>query len=271
MSAGMFIDLSLLPTRGFTVLIIVLGLLAGKAALIAGLARILGHPTAEAVQLGLLLSQAGEFAFVLLTAGISSGSLTLSEVQPLTLAVALSMLVTPLLAKLGMVLSYQIERRAAVAVDEVPEETENLSGHVVIAGYGRVGEAVAKRLAGEGKSYIAIDLDPHRIAQARSAGQQVYFGDATQADILSAVQIDRASALVVAVSNPKAALQIVAFIRYIFPELQVLARARNRQHARELEEAGAHVVVPELVATGHALAGSLIGSIPAGIGVEKRD
>jgi len=268
MSAGMFIDLSLLPTQGLAILAIVIGLLLGKSLLLAGLARLLGHSTAEALQLGLLLSQAGEFAFVLLAAGLTSGSLTTEVAQPLTLAVALSMLITPLLAKLGMMLSYQVERRAAVAVDEVPEETESLSGHVVIAGYGRVGEAVAKSLTAEGKSFIAIDLDPHRIAQARNTGQLVYFGDASQPDILSAVQIDRASAVVVAVSNPKAALQIVAFIRYIFPDLQVLARARNRQHAQELEEAGAHVVIPELVATGSALAGSLIGGAPKSRGKE---
>lgn len=261
MSAGMFIDLSLLPTQGFLILAMLVGLILGKAVILAGLARLLGYPIAEALQLGLLLSQAGEFAFVLLAAGLTSGSLTTAQVQPLTLAVALSMFLTPFLAKLGILASYQVERHAAVPVDEIPEETENLSEHVVIAGYGRVGEAVAKHLATEGRQYIAIDLDPHRIAQARSAGQQVYYGDATQPDILSTVQIDRASAVVVAVSNPKAALQIVAFIRYLFPNLQVLARAQNRQHALELEEAGAHVVIPELVATGQALAGSLIGSV----------
>ena len=102
-----------------------------------------------------------------------------------------------------------------------------------------------------------IDLVPLTL-EAHSAGQQVYFGDATQPDILFTVHIDRASAVVVAVSNPKAALQIVALIRYIFPELRVLARAQNSQHARELEEAGADIVIPELVATGRALAGSLI-------------
>ena len=258
MSAGMFINLGLLPTQGLAVLGILIALLLGKAVILAGLARLLGHSTADALHLGILLSQGGEFAFVLLAAGLTTGSLTAAEVQPLTLAVALSMFVTPFLAQLGIKTSYLVERKAAVAVDEVPEETDDLAGHVVIAGYGRVGEAVAKRLTSEGKHFIAIDLDPHRIAQARNSGQQVYFGDATQPDILSTVHIDRASAVVVAVSNPKAALQIVALIRYIFPDLQVLARAQNRQHAQELEEAGANIVIPELVATGRALAGSLL-------------
>ena len=258
MSAGMFIDLTVVREQGLQVLGILVALLLGKAVILGGLARLLGHSTADALRLGLLLSQGGEFAFVLLAAGLASGTLNAAELQPLTLAVALSMLATPFLAKLGIAASYEVERRAAVAVDEIPEETEALRDHVVIAGFGRVGEAVAKRLTAEGKSFIAIDLDPHRIAQARSAGQQVYFGDATQPDILFTVHLDRASAVVVAVSNPKAALQIVALIRYIFPDLQVLARAQNSQHARELEEAGADIVIPELVATGRALAGSLI-------------
>jgi len=258
MSAGMFIDLGVMAAQGLQVLGILIALLLGKSLILGGLAKILGHSTADALRLGVLLSQGGEFAFVLLAAGLTSGALDAAEVQPLTLAVALSMLLTPFLAKLGIAAAYQVERRAAVAVDEIPEETEALRDHVVIAGFGRVGEAVAKQLSGEGRSFIAIDLDPHRIAQARNTGHQVYFGDATQPDILFTVHIDRASAVVVTVGNPKAALQIVALIRYIFPDLQVLARAQNSQHARELEDAGADIVIPELVATGRALAGSLI-------------
>ncbi len=169
------------------------------------------------------------------------------------------MMATPSLAVLGRLLERVVERRTVVELEARPEEAEELTGHVVIVGYGRVGAAVAAQLKEAGADFIAVDLNPHRIIEARAAGLPVYFGDATRPEILEAVHVERARALVVAVDDPQLALRTVAMVRYIFPELKVYARAHDDAHARELTRAGADTVVPELVATGHRLAGSIIG------------
>ena len=152
----------------------------------------------------------------------------------------------------------RVERSNVIPVDAVPEATEVLRTHVVIAGFGRVGAAVATRLEAAGQPYIAVDLDPHRVAQAQQRGRPVYYGDATRPEILDVVHVERARSVVVALDNPRAALTLVALLNYIFPDLTVHARARDEAHARELEQAGAHAVVPELVATGVRLASSIL-------------
>jgi CPA2 family monovalent cation:H+ antiporter-2 len=139
---------------------------------------------------------------------------------------------------------------------------------VVIAGFGRVGQAVAQRLESAGVPYIAVDLDPHRIAQARQRGLPVFYGDISRPEILDPLHLERARSIVVAVDNPKAALQLVAMVCYIFPDLEVHARARDDAHADELEKLGAHVVVPELVATGVKLAGSILDAMDGDIAEE---
>ncbi|MEE8500046.1 MAG: NAD-binding protein, partial [Kiloniellales bacterium] len=215
-----------------------------------------------------LLSQGGEFAFVLLGVGMASGALGAEDGQLLLVVVALTMVATPFLARFGQAVANRVERAEAVRVEDVPADTEALAGHVVIAGFGRVGQAVAARLEAAGVPYIAVDLDPHRIAQARQRGLPVFYGDVTRPEILDALHVERARAMVVAVDSPKAALQMVALVCYIFPELQVYARARDEAHAQELEQLGAHAAVPELVATGVKLAGSILEAMENGIAGE---
>ena len=168
------------------------------------------------------------------------------------------MMATPLLAAFGRSLERRVERSKVVRVEEIPAENETLRDHVVIAGFGRVGAAVAAELQGSAVATIAADMDPHRVAQARQRGLPVYYGDATRPEILEALGVERARAVIVAVDNPKAALQTVALLHYLFPELRIYARARDDLHARELKHAGAHIVVPELVATGIKLADSIL-------------
>ena len=268
-TVGMSVDLDLIWREGWTVALLVVLLLFGKAALLAGLAWLFGTPGSQALNLGILLAQAGEFGFVLLGVAMASGALGVEDWQLLLVVVALTMVLTPFLGRLGQIVSDRIERREAVRVEDQPEDAEPLSGHVVIAGYGRVGQAVAARLEAAGVRYIAIDLDPHRIAQARHRGLPVFFGDATRPEILDALDLGRARSLVVTVDSPEAALQLVALVCYIFPDLAVYARARDSEHARELEELGAHAAVPELVETGFRLAGSILDAVEDGIAGER--
>ena len=267
-TVGMSVDLDLTLKQGWTILALVLALLLGKGVLLAALGRVFGLPGAQALNLGILLSQGGEFAFVLLGVGMASGALGAEDGQLLLVVVALTMVATPFLARFGQAIANRVERAEAVRVEDVPGDTEALAGHVVIAGFGRVGHAVAARLEAAGMPYIAVDLDPHRIAQARQRGLPVFYGDVTRPEILDALHVERARAMVVAVDSPKAALQMVALVCYIFPDLQVYARARDEAHAQELEQLGAHAAVPELVATGFKLAGSILEAMEEGIAGE---
>lgn len=258
MTVGMSIDPALALEHAGTLTLFILVLLVGKTVILAGLAKALGQPSAESLRLGLLLSQGGEFGFVLLGAAVVTGLITGQQSQPLVLAVALTMLATPLLAHLALKLAGRIERANAPRPEESEAETEALSDHVVVAGYGRVGSAVTGRLQADGVAWVAVDLDTHRIAQARQRGLPVYYGDATKPEILAALHVERARAVVVAVDDPAAALRLVGFIHYLFPELRIYARAKNDAHAKALREAGAINVVPELVATGVKLATTIL-------------
>ena len=258
MSVGMTFDPQQAADHAGLLLVIVVALILAKAVILGLLAIGLGQPLAESMRLGLLLSQGGEFAFVLLGAATAGGLLAPAEAQPLVLAVALTMLATPLLAHLALRAAQRIEQASAPRPEDAEAETERLSDHVVIAGFGRVGNAVAERLQASGQSWVGVDLDSHRIAQARQRGLPVFYGDGTRPEILAALHVELARAVVVAIDNPETALRLVAFLRYLFPDLRIIARASNEEHARALTAAGAASVVPELVATGVKLATTIL-------------
>ena len=260
-TVGMSIDLALALSQAWLIGGLLLALLSGKAVILAVLGRLFGVPLAQAVRLGILLAQGGEFAFILLGAGMAGGVLSVADGQPLMVAVGLSMMVTPLLARAGAMLARRVEMSEAVHAEHEPPETDALAGHVVIAGFGRVGAAVANRLEAADMPYVAVDLDPHRIADARQRNRPVFYGDITRPEIMAALHVERARSIVIALDDPKTAAQVVALVCYIFPDLKVYARARDDTHARELQNLGAHTVVPELVATGVKLAGSIIDAM----------
>ncbi len=261
MTVGMSLDLQFVWRNGGAVVLLATLIVFGKSLLLAALAWSLGLPGAKALNLGLLLAQGGEFAFVLFAAALGLGILPAELGQSLVAAVALTMMATPLLAALGRGLERRVGRSSVVPVEAVAADTETLQDHVVIAGFGRVGAAVAAELQNSAIATIAADMDPDRVAEARQRGLPVYYGDATRPEILEALGVERARAVIIAVDDPKAALQTVALLHYLFPELLVYARAHDDLHARELERAGANIVVPELVATGTKLAGSILDQI----------
>lgn len=260
-TVGMAIDPRFALAEAHVVLPLALAILAGKAVIIAALALLFRASLADSVHLGVLLAQAGEFAFVLIGAGLAVGAVDSGQGQILVLAVALTMMATPPLAKAGRWLSHRIERAHVTKIDSEPETLATLTDHVFIAGFGRVGRSVARSLAARDVPYVAVDLDPHQVTQAAEDGLPVFFGDATRPEVLEAVHVERARAVVVALNTPRESLQLVALLRYIFPELKIYARAYDDTHANDLRQAGALAVVPELVATGTNLAGSILDNL----------
>lgn len=257
-TVGMSIDPLFALAEAHVVLPMALAILVGKAMILIALARLFRFSLADSVHLGVLLCQAGEFAFVLIGAGLVAGGVSSAQGQILVMAVALTMMATPPLGKAARWMSQRIERANVTRVDSEPESLASLTDHVFIAGFGRVGRSVAKSLSARQVPYVAVDLDPHQVAHAAEAGQPVFYGDASRPEVLEAVHVERARAVVVALNNPRESLQLVALLRYIFPELPIYARAYDDAHASDLQHAGALAVVPELVATGTNLASSIL-------------
>lgn len=254
MTVGMSADLGHAWSEAAAVAAVVAGLLALKAAVLGALALLFGLPAATAWPVGLLLAQGGEFSFVVLGIAAGGGLLDGESARILVVAVALSMLLTPLLAALATGSARRGAARAVADADLSIQPAPEASGHVVVAGYGRVGRAAVGGLAARGIPHIAIDRDPYAVARARRQGETVFFGDATRPEVLEALHVGRARAVVVALSDPEAATRLVGILGALYPGRPVLARAETEDHARELAETGADEIVPELVATGDRLA-----------------
>ena len=264
MLIGMQTDLGVAVERVQPVLAVAVGLIVLKAAILAFLVFLFRLPGLYAWPLGLLLAQGGEFAFVIFNVAMDGGLIEDTLGQTLIVAVALSMMATPVLAWASARLAHWAAVRESAGVEEIGEEASGLVDHVVIAGYGRVGRTVARELQDKRIGFIAIDRDPVVVARARSHGETVYFGDASRPDILQELHLPLASSVVVAFSDTEAAIRLVGTLRNMFPEIPVLARAANDSHAAELVRAGASFVVPELVATGKRLAEQITDSYPRG-------
>ena len=264
MLIGMQTDLGVAVERVQSVLAVAVGLIVLKAAILAFLVFLFRLPGLYAWPLGLLLAQGGEFAFVIFNVAMDGGLIQDTLGQTLIVAVALSMMATPVLAWASARLAHWTAVRGSAGVDEIAEDTPRLVGHVVIAGYGRVGKTVGRELREKGIAFIAIDRDPVVVAGARAQGDPVYFGDASRPEILKELHLPSASSAVVALSDSEAATRLVGALRHMLPDLPVFARATNDAHAAELVRAGASFVVPELVATGKRLAERILAPRPGG-------
>lgn len=254
MGVGMGVDLDLVVDRSGEIALIVTGLMALKATVMFAVARLSGLTSIESAEAGIYLSQGGEFAFVLFAAGLSSGLIDSSLAQILSVAVALTMLITPIAVRLTARVIARWELAKAIPIDVAESDLQQLSGHFVIIGVGRVGREVASQLRDAGQSYVCLDLNPHAIAIARQKYIDVFFGDATRPEVLYAVGLNRAKGLVIAIDDPRKAVQMMNLVKYILPDLTVYARARDAEHALTLETAGAASTVPELIPTAQQLA-----------------
>jgi CPA2 family monovalent cation:H+ antiporter-2 len=261
MTIGMTVDLGFAVAHWWQVLLLLLGLVAIKAAVIAALCYAIKMPPAVALRTGLVLAQASEFAFVLIAIAARE-KIVAAEVQQMVLAVAsLSMAATPFLAMLGLWLAGRIERVTRIGLAALEQENLDLQKHVVLAGYGRFGQMIARLLDTNRIPYVALDLDPKQVAEFKAKGVPIHFGDATRPEILWGVGIDRASAIVLTTAkDPSGETRLVSLLRRRLPELKIIARARDPQHAATLTAAGASEAVPDALASSLHLAQSVIRS-----------
>jgi glutathione-regulated potassium-efflux system protein KefB len=233
---GMSLNLALIVDRPHLVIAIVVGLLAVKAGVLYLLGRRAGLEAHPSRRLALAIAQGGEFAFVLFSSGLTAGVLEKPVVDLLSVAVTLSMAATPLL----LLLDEMVAPKAVVlrAFDALPEK----DGHVVIAGFGRVGQIVARILAAKRITFTALDSDPEHVDGVRKFGAQIYYGDASRPEILEAAQTGKARAFVLAIDNVESSLRTAQMVRQRYPHVPIYARSRHRRHTHQLMDLGIAVI-----------------------------
>jgi monovalent cation:H+ antiporter-2, CPA2 family len=246
MTVGMGIDAGLLWRHAPLLVGLLAALLIGKALILAGLCRAFGLSLGMGAGIGLMLAQSGEFAFVLFTLARGQGVLPAEAAQTAILLVGLSMAATPALLTAARVV-FRRHHQAASAAAALGHETRELRDHVVIAGFGRVGQTLALLLESRLVPYLALDLDAERVAEARRRELPVYFGDASRAEVLRAAGVEQARMAAITLDQPDAAARSVQVLRAMSPDLPVLVRARDVAQAEQLAGAGATEVVPEIV------------------------
>jgi hypothetical protein len=254
-SVGFGIDLGLAADRWDTVVLLTAGLMAAKMAVVLALGMLSRLPWRRALAVAALLSQGSEFAFVLLAIGASRGLIDADAVRLLTVAIGLSMALTPL----GAIIVERIvpgadPGRREPTVGSLQKQLGTVKGHVVIAGFGQVGMAVARHLAGLHVPCIILDMTPKRVAHSRSRGLPVYFGDATRIDVLRAARLAHAAALVVSVPDAATSERITAVASRTFPDLPVFARGPDETWIDRLRSAGANAVVLDSLTTAYDFA-----------------
>lgn len=260
---GMMLDWHILVDRWALVLALLAVPLLVKAVIILVLARLMGATTGVALRSGLFLAQAGEFGFVLLSLTQENGLVQPALMNPILAAMVLSMLATPFLImysnRIVMKLVASDWMQQSLQMTTIARKTINTSKHVIICGYGRCGQNLARMLDREGIPYMALDLDPDRVRQAAAAGDSVVYGDATRLQALMAAGLVRASAVVVTYIDVPAALKVLANTRAHAPQVPVVVRTQDDAYLDKLQDAGATEVVPEaiegsLMLASHALA-----------------
>ncbi len=260
---GMMLDWRLVLERWPLVLLLLLASMAFKLALITGLTRAFGAPTGVALRTGLYLAQAGEFGLVLLSLAGQNGLIPPQLFNPILASMVISMIATPFLIMHANTVVTRLVGSdwlmQSVQMTTIARKAINADKHVIICGYGRCGQNLARLLEAEGIPYMALDLDPDRVRQAAAAGHSVVFGDAARLQALMAAGLHRASALVITYNETASALKVLHHTREQAPQVPVVVRTVDDADLDRLRQAGATEVVPEaieasLMLTSHALA-----------------
>src|SRR5215204_3025754 len=253
-SIGMLLSLTALVANIGAVLLLVIGLIVGKALIIWAIVRILGYPQRVATMAGLGLAQIGEFSFVLARAGQGANLLSDIDYQKFLAASIISMIATPFLISLAPRIGYFIQsilRDGSAADVENTEEDIHLTSsgglqqHVIIVGYGLNGRNLARVLRAVGVPYMVLELDAEVVRRAKAKGEKINFGDTTRREVLIHAGVERAWAIVLAMSDAPAARHTVDLAHKLNSNLHIIVRTRYVSEITELFDLGANEVIPE--------------------------
>ncbi len=254
-AVGMMVNIGLLFEMPGRILLIVALLMASKALVLYPLARRFGMcDWRAALKLAAVLAQGGEFAFVLFGIARTEQVLEAGAIDELVLAVAVSMMLTPLLYALAERLGRGMETETEPEY-EVPEVDHR---DVLIAGFGRVGQIVGRLLRVTGRPFTALESDPEQLDIVRRYGATVHFGDASRLDLLRAAGAEHAQVFVLAISDLEQSMRVAAAVTTHFPHLKIIARARNRRHAHKLMDLGVKHIFRETLLSSLAMSGLVL-------------
>ncbi|KCZ59786.1 cation:proton antiporter [Hyphomonas atlantica] len=253
MTVGMGLDLPSILSQPWVILAGLGALLLLKLFIGFGALRLFAGKTPMSIEAAFLLAPAGEFAFVVIAAATAVGALAPEPGGMMAAIAGLSMLLIPILGKVGTFIADRL--RAQEPAHTLEEDFSDLEGHVIIAGFGRVGHAVARILAAEEADVVALERSAVNVSRARNAGWRAYLGDAARQEILHSAGADGARLFVVTVDDVSAAEGMVRAFHKLRPEVPIIARARDHEHAQRLIDAGAKEVIPDAVESGLQMAG----------------
>ena len=275
-TVGMSVDLQLVIANWQNILMGLLAVLGVKAAVTAGLLRIGGTQASVAAETGVLMASPSETTLIVLSSALAAQVIDKDTAAFWQIVTALGLTVTPLLAKLGRFAGRQVNRQELAGQMDASFDSVKV-GQVMILGFGRVGHIVADMLETHGKDYLAIDSDVDAATAAQKEGYDVLFGDVAHPELIDRVRKREPSAFVLTMDNPVLVRRLARQLRRAFPELPIIARARDTSHAAELYKAGVTDAVPETLEASLQLAeaalvdlGVAMGPVIASIH-EKRD
>jgi CPA2 family monovalent cation:H+ antiporter-2 len=249
-SVGMLLDVHLLVGGLGLVSTILVGMYVLKAAVAALVTRPFATTRFKALRTGIVISIGGEFGVALCTIGLQSRVIPAPLGEPLLVALVLSMVLSPFVLNNNKRIARFLLREKGppgTAIEREDAATSEIAHreHVILCGFGRVGQNIGRVLESQGFEYIAVDLDPARIRAARQAGDPVLYGDSSDEEMLAKAGLDHASAVVISFSDPRTSIGILHSIRRLRPQVPVLVRTQDDARLKELQDAGATDVVPE--------------------------
>ena len=246
-TVGMKLDIGLLISSPFNLLGFMTAFMFIKVVIIKFLASKAGESNKDGWASGLMLAQMGEFGFVLIALASQSQVLPPDVASMLLGAGVISMAITPYMmnnARSWALFISQEKSEESLELSQLPEN-KTLEDHVIICGFGRVGQTVSRFLKQDNIDFVAIDVDPLRTQKAREAGEKVLFGSSRQTEVLNAAYLSKAKLVVIAFGNDKQSLEVIQKVRSLNEEVPILVRTRNDDQLATLQEAGANEVVPE--------------------------
>ena len=256
---GMHFDIMLIIENFALIALLTIALIALKVILTTAICLLFRNKIGISLNSALLISQTGEFAFILFELASKQGIMDNMTFQNLSLVVGLSMAVTPFLANIGKKIEQHYNKKKYKKLKEV--DIPNAENKVIIAGFGRVGQTVAKILDKENVSYIAIDYDAPLVSKHFKNKSPIYFGNIFNMDLLKSIEVDQSTTIVLALSEQKLLNKSVKMLKHHFPDTTLIVRAVDMEHAQKIKNLGAEIIVPEMQELGLQMSKRLLNVI----------
>ena len=261
MTIGMSFDFELLLSSLPYIMLASFGLMLVKGSIIMFLCRLFGTPLGPSLHTGLMLAQGGEFAFVVFLMAVRKDFIEVDVAQFLMTVVTFTMALTPMLASLGRKTKGYLYTKETLFDNKLKREIGDISKHVVVIGFSKVGRIVSYILRKRGINYIALDNNHRNVRTEKANGYNIYYGDALNLDILGYIGIERAESVIIAMEDEMACMKATRFIHQNFPDVSVITKSENINNANRFQKVGATFVVSKNLETGLQLSHAALTSI----------